>query len=192
MAKSDPSPASVVVALVEDGELRGMPDSALAERLVGLFDGFNKWLAVAGSAVSWTVRHAVAMGQVFSEGFRRHDGEFGDWLRAVVGEDAEGNPRISVDTARRYRTLWAKRDLLFPADGAEPHFRNLSEAYTKVGLLPMPVRDGKSDPMERPLFRLSFTVPEVAPELWPPAERRSFLERTEPIAQLRERLVALG
>lgn len=189
MANSDPAP--VVLALIEDDKIRALPDSDLARRVVEINTGFEHFQAIAASAASLTVRHAIALGQIFAEAFRRHEGEFADWLSCAVGENAEGKPRICEKTALRYRTLWHKRDRLFPADGSEPECRTLQEAYIKCGLMPAPLTTDPA-PADTAAFRVSFTLPPLAPEQWAPADRRAFLEKTEPIAQLREKLAALA
>lgn len=184
---AEPTP-SHLITLLEDDSLRHMPDSAIGQRLIELNAGLLHFQAIAASSGSLTVRHAVALGQLFEEAIRRHEGGFGEWLEHTTGEDSEGNPRICRMTAFRYRTLWKKRESLFPADGSEPECRSLTEAYIKVGLIPAP-QQGSQEDANKPLFRLTFSVPKTPIEDWPEADRLTFLQKSEPIAEMRARLL---
>jgi hypothetical protein len=181
------------VTIVETDKLREQPDSQLAARINELNTALEGCQQIAIAACAHTVHHAVALGQVLEEGMRRHAGEFKEWLKSTVARDEDGKPRLSYDTALRYRTLWKKRDLIFPPDGGEPAARNLTEAYIKCGLLPEP-ESGESGEKQETFFRLSFVAPATPIEEWPPGEVKAFLERTRPIEELRERakLVAQG
>lgn len=174
-----------------DDELRDMPDSQLAARLNEL----NSTLDMSSNmAVAWgahSVRVALAEGQVLEAAFKRHQGEFAEWLDSVIARDENGKPRLSLRTAFNYRTLWKKRDKVFPPDGSEPAARTMVEALQKAGIIPEAL-PSNSDSGEHPFFRLSFVRPAQPPALWPPSELRDFMERTKPIAELRaeaERLI---
>lgn len=180
--------AAPTLTLLADEVVRRMPDSAMGRRIIELNTELLRFQAIAASAGSFTVRHAVALGQLFEEMFRRYEGEFGEWLRCAVGEDLEGRPRLSEDTARRYRTLWKKRDSLFPPDGSEPECKSLTEAYIKVGLIPAPVKSAESpSSVGQPLFKLMYVSQADAMATWPKSELQALLDRTEPIVRDRER-----
>lgn len=178
------------LALFADKQLRDLPDSAILTRCIEINTGLLYHQAISASAGNSTVQHACALGQLFSEMFRRHDGEFADWLQSL-GEDSEGRPRICEQTALRYRTLWAKRDQLFPPDGSPPTCKSLTEAYIKVGLIPAPKPTEKGTISGSP-FRISFSPPKTPPEEWAPADRQAFLKATEQIMLIRQKVIALA
>lgn len=191
MVESNSSPTPVVTELLAPDRIREIPDTELGRLVLELNTSLRQAHAIAMSAGSMTVRYAVAMGQIFQEAFRRHQGEFGEWLRAAVGEDPEGNMRISVETARRWRTLYEKRDRLFPVGEEAPECRTMTEAYIKVGLLPAPAPDEHPNAGQK-IFRLTFTAPAVSPEEMPAADRREFMVKAEPIVQLYEKLKVIA
>jgi len=178
------APTTTQPSLIADEALRTTPDSQLAARLNELNTGLLGSVQIAVSAGSMSVLFAVAMGQVLEEEMRRHEGEFAQWLETVIARDEEGKPRLSETTALRYRTLWRRRDLIFPVDGSMPTARNLTDAYQKVGILPEP-DPARGNGKDAPFFRLAFAAPATPISLWPPKEIRAFLHRTEHIAELR-------
>jgi len=178
------------VEFLTDEQAENPSESVLNERVARYYHLTLTAVSRAVEIAQVSLLYAMALGQVFDIAFRRHTGEFADWLRAASGEDGEGRSKISTITAFRYRTLYLKRDMLFPKDGSEPTCRTLQEAYIKVGLLPAPQPADVPD-ITPPVFRLTFKTPEIPPDQWPPADRRDFLERTQPIVDLREKLAAL-
>ncbi len=168
---------------LECATVREMESSALSLRAREIFTGLTYFQAIAISAGSHTVRHAIALGQIFEEAFRRFSGEFGKWLTEAVGEDEHGQQRLSEQTARRYRTLWRKRDRIMPADGGVPTCKSITEAYIKCGIIPDPLPGNGSGEKEH-LLRLTFAAPSIPIEQWPPAHVRDFLTKAEPIVEL--------
>jgi hypothetical protein len=184
--------STVAVALMPDEALRKLPHEQLKAKIHTIHAQLGGCVQIAVAANSAAIYHAVALGQVLAEAMHRYEGEFEEWLDSIVERDAEGKPALSVTTARRYRTLYEKRFKIFPVDGSEPPPRNLVEAYIKAGILPEP-QPGEADPHAiKPLFRLTFALPTVPPEDWPPAERRAFLTRTEPLLEMVARVKALA
>ena len=178
------------LAVIEDDVLRDLPPPQIAARLNSTFAQFTQAQAIAASAGSMTVRAAVAMGQLLEEAFRRFEGDFAAWLAASVPHGEDSEPVISESTARRWRTLWKKRDLLFPPDGGEPTAKTLIEAYEKCGLIPARV-PSDAPKGEAPLYRLQFSPPSVPPEKWPKATLLEFVQQTEPLFLVRQKALAL-
>ncbi len=179
------------VAPLGDDEIRNPPEQALNDRLRSLHGNLKSAVALAVTAGMNSLCYAIAIGQIFHEAFRRHEGSFAAWLAFAVGEDAEGRPALSEQTARRWRTLWLKRDLIFPADGSQPTCRNLQEAYIKVGIMPAP------QPIENatstaPAFRLTWSTPAADIATWSPADRTAYLTKAEPIGRLYEQAKAIA
>ena len=176
--------ASIAVGLIEDNQLRTLPSPKLAARLNTIHTQLGGCVTIAVSAAAHAVHHAIALGQVLAEGMRRYEGDFAEWLASAGPSGEDGKPAISESTALRYRTLWAKREKIFPPDGSAPPPRNLYEAYVKVGLLPEPEAGGGDADVVKALFRVTYSLPTTPPETWPPAERRAFLTKVEPLAKL--------
>ncbi len=173
-----------------ESDPRDIPDSQLAARINTQNFALVERVQIAATAASQAVWLAILIGQACEIAMARHEGDFGTWLKSVVAHDPEGNPLLSESTARKYRMLYRKRDLLFPADGSAPPPRNISEAYVKIGLMPEPEASERDEKSVRPLFRVNYTLPDVPAEKWPAAEKRAFLERTQPIVDLREKLMS--
>ncbi len=175
-----------VLTLLDDKELSKAPDSHLLARVAAGEPQVQHLVAIITSAGSQAIHIAVSMGQCLEVLFKRHEGEFTEWLSMAFPLKPDGSDYISDDTARRYRTLWRKRDLVFPPDGSPPTCRNLTEAFIKVGAIPEPDENTRDPHQLPPPFRLSFHLPEGDPSNWAPAVRRDFLTRAEPVAKAYE------
>ncbi len=159
------------------------PDSHLLMRISAAQVHIEHLAELAISAASQALRVAIASGQALEILFRRHEGEFAEWLAGAIPKKADGGELLCEKTARRYRTLWKKRDILFPPDGSEPPCRSLTEAYIKLGILPEPEAAEHDPNAVHSAFRLSYSLPSGDPETWAPADRRAFLTKAEPIVE---------
>jgi hypothetical protein len=177
-------------SLIEDDALRTTPDSQLIALLNIGGTKVGELRTIAISAAANALHYAVRCGQILEEAFRRHEGEFGEWLAANIAEH-DGAKLISEETARKWRTLWRKRDNLFPPDGREPLARSITEAYIKLGLIPEPLETEPDPHAVKPCFHLTFSTSAQDVEKWPPAERRAFLTKAEPIVEAYNRALEL-
>jgi hypothetical protein len=187
MESTDSTPS-----LLEDDALRKAPDKQLVAMLNIGGAKIGELTVIAISAASNALQYAVKCGQILEEAFRRHDGEFADWLACNIAEKADGKKLICEDTARKWRTLWRKRDQLYPPDGGEPLARTITEAYIKLGLIPEPIQTEPDPHAVKPVFHLTFSATVGDVEKWPPAERRAFLTKAEPIVRAYERALELA
>ena len=96
----------------------------------------------------------------------------------------DGKSLICEKTALRWRQLWKGRAVLFPADGAEPPVKNLTEAYIKIGILPDRLNAESGEKGGNSLFRMSFSASEQDVSKWPAAEIRAFLTKGEPFFKM--------
>ena len=186
------SQSDSALTLLPDDRLASTPDSHLLSRIAAGETQLQNLCEIAISAASQSLRIAIALGQCFEQLFRRHEGEFSEWLAGALPKKADGSDFISEETARKYRTLWRKRDQIFPPDDSEPACRSLTEAYIKVGILPEPEESDRDPNNVQSQLRLSYHLPDGDPETWPPAERRAFLTKAEPIVRAYQRAMELA
>ena len=178
---ASPAPTSTL-RLLEDDKLLDLPDTQLLDRIRAADPHIAHLRDVAISAGRQCVDVAIAIGQVLEVLFKRHEGEFKEWLALALPKRDDGSDFISYDTALRYRTLWKNRARLLPVDGSSPSHRPLTDAYMKVEILPDP------DPIERdptvsvPCFRLVWTPPTTPPDEIPAIQRRALMTKAEPVA----------
>lgn len=178
------------LALIPDSALKA-PDSALVSRLsIGAYEVERLTLITVTSAAQ-ALRVAIANGQVLEELFRRHDGEFAEWLEGAIAKKDDGTPLITEKTARNWRILYRKRDAIFPPDESEPACRSLTEAYIKLGILPEPEQTDRDPNTVQSQLRLSYHLPDGDPVTWSPADRRAFLTKAEPLVKAYEAAKAL-
>ncbi len=180
------SPTSLAPALLET------PDSKLAAALNGYAAELGQLVGIAAAANRNAVLKAIAMGELLEVLFRRHEGQFAEWLSLNIIQDENGAPIISDRTARVYRQLWRRRAELFPPDDSNPAPRSIADALRKLGIIP-DSEEIEADPAaSKPLFRLAFTLPPNDPATWPPLERREFLTKAEPIVRAWQALQAIS
>lgn len=184
------APCVTTVPLFPEAEIRSLRGTVLSNRAVELHSEVVRLRDVAVSAVRRTIDAAVALGQIFDEAFRRYDGEFRDWLLATYGENAEGRPNFHEQTARRYRTLFNKRDLIYRPDGLDPECRTLTDAMIKCEIIPAAAPVPQPPPAQT-FFRINTHFSEVPPEKWPREIQLAYLQETEPIVKTRDRLTQL-
>lgn len=177
--------ASLAPALIET------PDSQLAASLNGYAAELHQLVGIAAAANRNAVLKAIAMGELLEVLFRRHEGEFAEWLKLNIVQDAEGEPIISDRSARVYRQLWRRRRELFPPDDSAPAPRSIADALRKLGILPDNEEIDQDPGAAKPLFRLVFSLPASDPATWPPLARRDFLTRAEPIVNAYNAAMAL-
>lgn len=188
---SQPVPANrVSPSLLADKEARALTSDQIVERLTGLHSTFEEIRTLAISTATAALLHGVAMGQLLTVAFGRFEGEFEKWLETTV-LDPEGKPLMSDLTARKYRRLFEKRDSIFPPDDSMPQCRTLTDAYIKTELLPDRPEGAETMPQPIPFFRLNFVHSDIDPGEWPAEKRAEFMSKTAPIAEMRDKVLAL-
>lgn len=175
------------LTLIADTVLKDSRDSALVQRLAVGACEVERLTLITITTAAQALRIAIANGQVLDELFRRHDGEFAEWLDGAIAKKDDGTPLVTERTARNWRTLYRKRDALFPPDQSEPACRSLTEAYIKLGILPEPEQTDRDPNTVQSQLRLSYHLPEGDPSNWPAAERRIFLTKAEPLVKAYQR-----
>lgn len=178
------------LSLISDRDL-DMPDSILVQRLAVGACEVERLTQLTVTTAAQALRIAIANGQVLEKLFTRHDGEFAEWLEGAMAKKPDGDPLITERTARNWRTLYRKRDALFPPDESEPACRSLTEAYIKIGILPEPEQSDRDPHTVQSQLRLSYHLPDGDPSTWPAADRRIFLTKAEPIVRAYEAAKAL-
>lgn len=160
-----------------------IPESQLTSELNIVAAKIDECVQIAVSAGSAALQYAIRAGQILEEVFRRHQGEMKLWLDMNIAK-VDGKSLICVRRSIMWRQLWKGRAVLFPADGAEPPVKNLTEAYIKIGILPDRTESESGEKGGNSLFRMSFSAKESDISKWPPAEIRAFLTKGEPFFRM--------
>jgi hypothetical protein len=170
-------------AIADNGNLRSATDQQLIASLNIGASRVGECVQIAISAGASALNYAIHCGQILEEVFRRHRGEMKLWLDMNIAK-VDGKSIICEQRAQRWRALWKGRDILFPADGAEPPVKNLTEAYIKVGILPDRAESESGEKGGDLFFRMSFSAKEQDVSKWPAAEIRAFLTKGEPFFRM--------